>query len=170
NRRNSASWGNGVYRSLDGGRTWTHVGLDATRHIARVVIDPEDSATVYVAAIGRLWGENPERGVYKTTDGGRTWAQVLHVDAVTGAVDLVMDPSDRRTLYDAMYRRRRSPWSFTSGGATGGVFRSRDAGHTWTKLTHGLPAAPGRIGLDVYRRNPRVVFAVVESDSGGRVS
>ncbi|MBI5710829.1 MAG: hypothetical protein HZC42_11080 [Candidatus Eisenbacteria bacterium] len=169
NGRNSSSWGNGVYRSLDGGGTWEHLGLDATRHIARVVTDPRDSATVYVAALGRLWGENPERGVFKTRDGGRSWSQVLKVDARTGAVDLVMDPADPNTLYAAMYARRRTPWSFRSGGASGGIFRTTDGGRSWTRLTQGLPAETGRIGLDVYRKDPRVVYAVIESDEGGHL-
>lgn len=169
NSRNSSSWGDGVYRSLDGGDTWRNMGLGATRHVARVVIDPEDSATVYVAALGKLWADSPERGVYKTTDAGRTWQLVLRGDNTTGAVDLVMDASDHRTLYAAMYRRRRSPWSYVSGGPSGGVFRTRDGGHSWTRLGQ-LPGAPGRIGLDIYRKNPRVVYAVVESDSGGRLS
>lgn len=169
NNRNSSSWGDGVYRSSDGGESWTHVGLEATREIARVVIDPEDSATVYVAAMGKLWGENPERGVFRTTDNGRTWSHVLELDDRTGAIDLVMDPSDRHTLYAATYARRRTAWSYTGGGPTGGIWRTRDGGRTWRKLAGGLPGAPGRIGLDVWRKDPRVVFAVIESDSGGRV-
>lgn len=170
NGRNSSSWGNGVYRSTNGGGKWEHVGLEATQNICRMVTDPGDSNTVYVAALGKLWGENPERGVYKTTDGGKTWTQSLKVDAKTGACDIVMDPSDARTLYAALYARKRTPWSFTSGGTTGGIFRSRDGGATWTKLTGGLPGQTGRIGLDIYRKNPKVLFAVVESGEGGRLS
>ncbi len=170
NSRNSSSWGNGVYRTVDGGATWRHLGLDATRTIARVVTHPTDSNTVYVAALGRLWGENPERGVFKTTDGGRTWQHVLRVDARTGAVDLVMDPSDPQRLYAAMYARRRTPWSYEGGSTTGGIFRTRDGGRTWTKCVEGLPAHTGRIGLEVWRKDPRVVFAVVESDEGGHLS
>jgi photosystem II stability/assembly factor-like uncharacterized protein len=169
NSRNSSSWGNGVYRSTDGGGTWTHVGLDATHNIGRVVLDPTDSATVYVAALGRLWGENPERGVYKTTDAGATWQQVLKVDARTGAVDLVMDPQDPKVLYAAMYARRRTPWSYESGGTTGGIFKTTDGGRTWHRLAGGLPPVTGRIGLDVYRRDPSIVMAVVESDEGGHL-
>lgn len=169
NSRNSSSWGKGVYRSLDGGASWAHLGLDATRHIARVVLDPADSNTAYVAALGRLWGENPERGVFKTRDGGRTWEQVLKVDAKTGAVDLRMDPSDSRVLYAAMYSRMRRPWAYQAGGASGGIYRTRDAGRSWTKLSQGLPARTGRIGLDVYRKEPRHVYAVIESDEGGQL-
>jgi photosystem II stability/assembly factor-like uncharacterized protein len=170
NSRNSSSWGNGVYRSLDGGGRWEHVGLEATHNISRVVPDPRDSNTVYVAALGRLWGENPERGVYKTTDGGAHWARVLAVDARTGACDLVMDPSDPAVLYAAMYARRRTPWSYTGGGSTGGIFRTTDAGRTWKKLTNGLPPETGRIGLDVCRAHPGLVMAVIESDLGGHLS
>ncbi len=170
NSRNSSSWGNGVYRSLDGGSKWEHLGLEATHCIARVVVDPGDSNTVYVAALGRLWGENAERGVFKTTDGGKHWSHVLEVDARTGACDLVMDPSNPSVLYAAMYARRRTPWSYSGGGKTGGIFRTTDAGRTWTRLTNGLPAEAGRIGLDVYRKNPKTVMAVVESDLGGHLS
>ncbi|MBI3539483.1 MAG: hypothetical protein HY076_04340, partial [Candidatus Eisenbacteria bacterium] len=168
NSRNSSSWGNGVYRSTDGGGTWTSLGLPTTQAIARVVLDPADSNVAYVAALGHLWGENPERGVFVTRDGGKTWSQTLKVDAATGACDLAMDPSDAHVLYAAMYARKRTPWSFTAGGRTGGIWKSSDAGRTWTRLTEGLPAETGRIGLDVYRKNPRVVYAVVESDLGGQ--
>ncbi len=170
NSRNSSSWGNGVYRSDDGGATWSPRGLEGTRSIARVVPHPTDSNTVYVAALGRLWGESRERGVFKTTDGGRTWQPVLQVDARTGAVDLAMDPGDPQVLYAAMYTRLRTPWSYEGGSAVGGIFRTHDGGRTWTRCTDGLPAHTGRIGLQVWRRDPRVVFAVVESDEGGHLS
>ncbi|MEK7330603.1 MAG: hypothetical protein AAB113_07355, partial [Candidatus Eisenbacteria bacterium] len=170
NSRNSSSWGNGIYRSLDGGGTWQHLGLEATHNIARVIPDPADSATVFVAALGRLWGENAERGVYVTRDGGKSWTLSLKVDARTGACDLAMDPEDPHVLYAAMYARRRTPWSYTSGGVTGGIFKTADGGRSWTKLTQGLPAGTGRIGLDVYRKDPRIVYAVVESDEGGHVT
>jgi len=170
NSRNSSSWGNGVYRSTDGGGSWTHLGLGETRTISRVVVDPGDSNVVYVAALGRLWGENPERGVYKTGDFGKTWSQVLKVDARTGAVDLAMDPHDPKVLYAAMYSRRRTPWSYTAGGTTGGIFKTSDGGKSWSKLTGGLPAVTGRIGLAVNRKKPEVVMAVVESSEGGRLA
>ncbi|MCC6349197.1 MAG: hypothetical protein IT347_06350 [Candidatus Eisenbacteria bacterium] len=170
NSRNSSSWGGGVYRSTDGGANWKCVGLEATACIGRIVCDPTDSNTVWVAALGRLWGENPERGVFRTRDGGRTWQQVLKVDARTGAVDLAMDPSNPRVLYAAMYARLRTPWSYSGSGESGGIWRSTDGGSTWRKLGNGLPKRTGRIGLDVWRKNPRVVYAVVESDEGGRLS
>jgi photosystem II stability/assembly factor-like uncharacterized protein len=170
NSRNSSSWGNGIYRSSDGGATWKHLGLEKTQTIARVVLDPADSNTVFVAALGRLWGDNPERGVYVTRDGGGTWSLALKADVKTGACDLVMDPADPRVLYAAMYARRRTPWSYTSGGTSGGIFKTVDGGRTWRKLGQGLPAETGRIGLDLYRRDPRMLFAVVESGEGGRTT
>lgn len=170
NNRNSSAWGRGVYRSDDGGASWTCMGLQATSAIPRIVCDPNDSLTVYVAALGRLWGANPERGVFKTRDGGRTWAHVLKVDANTGAVDLAMDPKDPARLYAALYARRRSPWSYSGVSETGGIYRTSDGGRTWVKCTDGLPKRTGRIGLSVYAKQPSIVFAVVESDEGGRLS
>src|SRR5262249_37436561 len=145
------------------------VGLENTSAIARIVADPTDSNTVWVAALGRLWGENPERGVFVTRDGGNSWQHVLKVDARTGAVELVIDPSNPRVLYAAMYARGRTPWSDTGGGKTGGIWKTSDGGRTWKKLGGGLPLETGRIGIDVYRKNPRVVYAVVESDEGGHI-
>ena len=170
NGRNSSSWGDGVYKSADGGQTWTNMGLRDSQTISRIIVDPTDANTVYVAALGHLWGANKERGIYKTTDGGQTWTSSLQVDESTGAIDLMMDPSDRNTLYAAMYFRRRTPYSFSSGGATGGIFKTTDGGRTWKKLATGLPSSTGRIGLDVYRKNPNIVYAVIESDLGGQSS
>jgi photosystem II stability/assembly factor-like uncharacterized protein len=170
NGRNSSAWGKGVYRSDDGGGSWTSVGLEATASIGRIVCDPNDSLTVYVAALGRLWAANPERGVFKTHDGGRSWTQALKIDANTGCVDLAMDPGNPSRLYAAMYARRRSPWSFSGVSETGGVYRSTDAGKSWIKCTDGIPRRTGRIGLSVYAKHPNVVYAVVESDEGGRLS
>jgi photosystem II stability/assembly factor-like uncharacterized protein len=163
NNRQSGSWGNGIYRSTDGGQTWKHLGLTETRHIARVVVDPVDHDVVYVAALGHLWGPNRDRGIYKTIDGGLTWTPVLQVDEHTGATELVMDPSNNKVLYAATYQRRRSSWGFNGGGPGSAIWKSTDAGRTWTKLTRGLPEGPlGRIGLDIYRRNPSVLYARVE--------
>ena len=167
NGRNSSSWGNGVYRSTDAGGTWTHLGLEETRDIPRLAVDPRNPDVLYVAALGRLWGPNPERGVYKTGDGGKTWRQVLKVDANTGACDVVIDPQHPDTVYAGMYSRRRTPWSFSGVGETGGIFRSDDGGQTWKKKTNGLPPRTGRIGFAVYPKNPSIVYAVVESDFGG---
>jgi photosystem II stability/assembly factor-like uncharacterized protein len=166
NNRNSSSWGKGVYKSTDGGRTWVCMGLQDTKHIGRVVVDPRDHDIVYVAATGHLWGPNRERGVFKTTDGGVTWANVLFVDDNTGATDIAMDPANSKVLYAAMYQRRRAIWGFNGGGPGSGLYKSTDAGLTWTRLTHGLPAGPlGRIGLDVYRANPNVVYARIEHET-----
>src|SRR3954469_24401522 len=170
NNRQSSSWGDGVYKSIDAGQTWTRSGLGDTRHIARIVIDPRNPDLVYVAAAGHLWGSNSERGVFKASDGGRTWAKVLYVDDNTGATDLVMDPRDPQTLFAAMYQRQRKAWGFNGGGPGSGIFRSRDGGASWTRLTSGLPPGDkGRIGLDIFHGDPRVVLAVVEAagrDSG----
>jgi photosystem II stability/assembly factor-like uncharacterized protein len=164
NNRQSSSWGDGVYKSVDAGRTWKASGLADTRHIARIVIHPSDPDLVYAAATGHLWGSNAERGVFKTTDGGQTWNKVLYVDDNTGATDLVMDPQDPQTLYAAMYQRQRKAWGFNGGGPGSGIFRSRDGGATWTRLSNGLPQGDkGRIGLDIFHADPRVIFAVVEA-------
>ena len=167
NGRNSSSWGHGVYRSTDGGATFESRGLEATHDIPAIAVDPRDPDVCYVAALGHLWGPNTERGVYKTDDGGETWNAVLQIDENTGAVDVILDPVDPDTVYAAMYDRRRQKWSFRSGGPEGGIYRSTDAGRSWTKLTEGLPAQTGRIGLDVSRSAPGVVMAVIESDEGG---
>jgi photosystem II stability/assembly factor-like uncharacterized protein len=170
NNRQSSSWGNGVYKSTDGGRSWAHTGLLETRHIGRIVIDPANPDIVYVAATGAMWGPSKERGVYKTADGGRTWSLVLFVDEDTGATDLVMDPTNSHVLYAATYQRRRAAWGFSGDGPGSAVYKSTDAGRTWTKLTNGLPGGRvGRIGLDVYRRDPRVVYARVEHPTDGGI-
>ena len=164
NNRQSSSWGDGVYRSLDGGRTWKAAGLADTRHVARVIIHPSKPDTVYVAAVGHLWGSNSERGVFKTSDGGQTWKKILFVDDNTGATDLVMDPQNPETLFAAMYQRQRKAWGFNGGGPGSGIYRSRDGGATWTKLSNGLPKSDkGRIGLDIFHADPRIVYAVVEA-------
>lgn len=190
NNRQSSSWGNGVYKSTDAGTTWKHMGLADTHHIGRIVIHPANPDIVYVAALGRLWGPNKERGLYKTTDGGQTWKQVLFVNEDTGVVDVAMDPWSPDTLYAAAYQRRRTVFGFAGSGPHGGIYKTTDGGVTWKKLEKGLPwdpaarrtAAPtpttdgdgeppreeiGRIGLDIYRRNPNVVYALVEHAQGG---
>jgi photosystem II stability/assembly factor-like uncharacterized protein len=177
NNRQSSTFGDGVYKSADGGRTWAHMGLRDTQHIGRVIIDPVDPDVVYVAALGRLWGPNAERGVFKTTDGGRSWTKVKFVDQDTGFVDMVMDPANRHVLYAAAYQRRRAPWGYNGGGPGSGIYKTTDGGRTWAHLTNGLPQGiVGRIGLAIYRRDPRVLYATVEhrpdggtyrSDDGG---
>ncbi len=167
--RQSTSWGNGVYRSVDGGKTWSHLGLEGTHHIGRVVVHPTNPDIAYVAALGTLWRPSTERGVFKTEDGGRSWTKVLFIDTLTGAVDLAMDPSNPNTLYAAAYQRLRRTWGFNGGGLGSGIYKTTDAGGTWRALTRGIPAgAKGRIGLAVSQSNPRVLNALVEhADSGG---
>jgi photosystem II stability/assembly factor-like uncharacterized protein len=168
NNRQSSSWGDGVYRSLDAGKTWTNMGLRDSKHIGRVVIDPRDPNIVYVVALGHLWGPNKERGVFKTTDGGKTWSNVLFINEDTGVIDLAMDPESSMTLYAAAYQRRRTPWGFNGGGTGSALYKTIDGGATWTKLTKGLPeGVTGRIGLDIYRRNPNILYALVENAKGG---
>lgn len=164
--RQSSPWGMGVFRSTDAGRTWTHLGLENTHHIARIQVHPRNPDIAYVAAVGHLWGSNPERGVYRTTDGGVTWDQVLYVDESTGAIDLIMDPNDPQTLFAAMYQRQRTLGGFNGGGPGSGIYRTLDGGDTWKELTEGLPEGDkGRIGLDIYRADPNTVFAVIEADA-----
>ena len=165
--------GVGVYKSTDGGKTFAHMGLADTHRIARIVIDPLDPNVVYVAASGHGWTDNETRGIFKTTDGGRRWTKVLYRSPRTGAIDLVMDPSDPKMLYAAMWQRIRRKWSdprVEPGYNESGVWKSTDAGTTWTESSRGLPAAEfrGRIGLDVARSNPRVVYAFVDSYEEGR--
>ena len=171
NNRQSSSWGDGVYKSLDAGKTWTRMGLGATHHIGRVLIHPRNPDVVYVAALGHLWGPNPERGVFKTVDGGKTWSQVLKINDDTGVSDIAMDPQSPDTLYAAAYQRRRTPYGFNGGGPAGGIYKTTDGGATWKKVTKGLPyengGDVGRIGLDVYRRNPNIVYAIVQHEKGG---
>jgi len=162
--RNSVSIGDGVYRSTDGGDTWEHLGLEHSERIARIAVSPKDGDVVYVCALGPLWSTGDERGVYKTTDGGKTWTRALFVDDRTGCADLSMDPQDPRVLYAGMWQVRRWPWAFASGGPGSGLYRSTDGGTTWTRLTAGLPAGDlGRIGVAVAPSRPSVVYAVIEA-------
>jgi photosystem II stability/assembly factor-like uncharacterized protein len=168
NNRQSSSWGGGVYRSTDGGEHWTYVGLHDTRAIGRVVLDPANPNIAFVAAVGNLWMENPERGVFKTTDAGRTWSKVLYVDPFTGATDLVMDPRDSKVLYAATYQRLRKAYGFNGGGPGSAIYKSTDAGATWKKLEGGIPAGDkGRIGLAIARSKPDVLVATIEHASDG---
>jgi photosystem II stability/assembly factor-like uncharacterized protein len=168
NNRQSTSWGDGVYKSIDGGKTYTNMGLRTSRHINRIVIDPRDNDVVLVAATGSLWGPGGDRGVYKTNDAGRTWKQVLKVDDDTGANDLVMDPSNNQVLWASMYQRRRSSCCMNGGGPGSGVWKSTDGGETWTRLKGGVLDGPlGRIALDVYRKRPNILYALIEGPAAG---
>jgi photosystem II stability/assembly factor-like uncharacterized protein len=166
NNRNSVAWGDGIYKSSDGGKSFKNMGLKDTYQIARVITHPADSNVAYVAAIGNLWGYSGDRGLFKTGDGGKTWTKLtngLPNDGKTGAIDLVMNPNDPNILYAAFYQRLRKPYRFDSGGPNGGIFKTSDGGKTWVKLTKGLPTGDtGRIGLDIYRQNPQILVAIIE--------
>jgi photosystem II stability/assembly factor-like uncharacterized protein len=170
NNRQSTSWGGGVYKSTDGGRTFQLMGLPNSRHVNRIVIDPANDDIVLVAATGPLFGSGGDRGVFKTTDGGRTWKQVLRVDDETGANDLVMAATDSKILFASTYQRRRTACCMNGGGPGSGIWKSTDGGETWTRLTGGgLPTGPlGRIALDVFRQNANTVYALIEGPSGAR--
>jgi photosystem II stability/assembly factor-like uncharacterized protein len=168
NNRQSTSWGDGIYKSTDGGKTWANVGLRNSKHIGRIVIDPNNNDVVLVAAAGPLFGPGGDRGVYKTSDGGRTWRQVLKGDDDTGANDIVMSVNDPRNLYASMYQRRRTACCMNGGGPGSGIWKSTDGGDNWTRLTgNGLPSGSlGRIALDLFRRNPSTVYALIEGPGG----
>src|SRR5215216_307053 len=166
NDRNSSDWGDGVYRSTDGGETWQNVGLKESRTIARIIVDPKKPEVAYVAAMGNLWKDGGERGLFKTTDAGKTWKLILHAavphDARTGCGDIALDPANPEIVYAVLYARQRTPWSFTSGPSVtdgedvGGIFKSTDGGVSWKKLGGGLPGQTGRIGLAVSVNDPKV--------------
>ena len=164
--RSDIAYGNGMYKSIDGGKTWLHIGLDDTKQIGRVIVDPRDPNTVYVAALGHQYGPNAERGVFKTTDGGKTWTKALYKDENTGAIDLAMDPRDPNVIYASLWQTRRPPWNVypPSNGPGSGLYKSPDGGKTWTQLTQGLPAKVGHIGLSISNANPSRVYAQVDSD------
>jgi photosystem II stability/assembly factor-like uncharacterized protein len=171
NNRQSSSWGDGVYKSMDAGKTWQNMGLPESHHIGRIAIHPTNPNVVYVAALGHLWGPNPERGLYRTSDGGKTWSQALKITNDTGVSDLAMDPRSPDTLYAAAYERRRTVFGFNGGGPDGAIYKSVDGGTSWKKLLKGLPyengGDTGRIGLDIYRKNPNIVYALVQHEKGG---
>lgn len=166
--RGNVAHGDGVWRSTDAGRTWKHLGLEATRQIAAIRVHPKDPDTAWVAAQGKVWGPSEERGVYRTRDGGKSWTRVLFVDANTGASDLALDPTNPRVLYAGTWQVVRRPWELVSGGPGSGLFRSDDGGDTWTKLTKGLPEGTwGKVGVAASGAKPGRVFAIVEAEKGG---
>ncbi len=165
--RNSVGWGDGIYKSIDAGATWTNMGLKETEQIAHIVTHHKDPNKVWVAVIGPLWSASEHRGVYMTEDGGKTWKKTLYIDENTGASALVVDPNNNNILYAGMYERRRYPWTFRSGGPNGGIYKSTDGGKTWKKLTQGLPKGQtGKIGLTIYLKNPKIVYAIIEAERG----
>jgi len=180
NDRNSSGWGNGVYRSTDGGSSWQNVGLKESRAIGRIIVHPTNPEIAYVAASGHLWADGGERGLFKTTDGGKTWKLILQAaaphNARVGCIDVVFDPSNPEIIYAALYARQRAPWGFTYGTAltggedVGGIFKSNNGGGTWKKLGGGLPGQTGRIGLAMTPANPKIVMAIVQSEEGGAPS
>jgi photosystem II stability/assembly factor-like uncharacterized protein len=172
NARNSVSWGDGVYRSDDGGETWSHRGLRLSRHIGGIAIHPTVSETVFVAAMGSTWGPDPERGLYRTEDGGESWKRVLFVDENTGCIDVRIDSARPEIVYAATYQRQRDEFDSNDPairtGPGSGLWRSTDGGNSWERLSGGLPTVPmGRIGIDIYEADPRVLFAIIETDRTG---
>jgi len=168
--RSQISYGNGMYKSTDAGKTWTHIGLDDTRQIGKVIIDPRDPNVVFVAALGHVYGPNPDRGVFRSRDGGATWQKVLFKSIDVGAIDLAFDPGDAQTIYASLWSTRRPPWSVypPSYGPGGGLYKSTDGGSTWQPLTSGLPSeGVGRIGIAVAPSNRSRVYAIVDSKDGG---
>lgn len=168
--RGNVSHGDGMYKSTDGGKTWARIGLEATRQISRVRIHPRDPDLVYVAALGHVYGPNPERGVFRTRDGGKTWQRVLYRDERSGAIDLVFDPTNPRILYAALWEAHRTPWSLSSGGPGSGLFKSTDGGDTWVEISRhpGLPRGLlGKIGITVSPARPERLWAIVEAEDGG---
>ncbi|MGH9942275.1 MAG: VPS10 domain-containing protein, partial [Pyrinomonadaceae bacterium] len=164
NAQRSVSYGDGIYRSDDGGKTWKNLGLKESKHIARIVIDPRNSDVVFVAAQGPLWGPGGERGLYKTTDGGKTWKSVLQISEHTGVTDVAIDPNNPDTMYAAAWQRRRHVWTLISGGPESALYKSTDGGQTWRKLRAGLPTAEmGRIGVSISPVDSNVVYATVEA-------
>ena len=166
--RNSVGVGDGIYRTEDGGQTWKHLGLEKSEHIAKIAIDPAHPDTVYVAVPGHLWNSNPERGIYRTRDAGKTWERVLFVSPEAGGADVVVDSKDPNIVYASTWEFRRKPWSFSSGGPGSALYKSEDGGTKWKKLTQGLPAGPyGRIAIAVAASDPKIVYATIEAAQGG---
>src|ERR1044071_2489357 len=166
--RGNISHGDGVYKSLDGGKTWKNVGLKDSRAIGKIIINPTNPDVVFVAALGHPYGSNPERGIFRTTDGGKTWDKVLYKDENTGGIDVAFDPHNPNILFAALWQARRTSWSMESGGPGSGLYRSADGGTTWKRLEeHGLPKGPyGKIGVAVAANSDRV-YALIEAKDGG---
>src|SRR5947209_454091 len=167
NPRNDVATGRGIYFSPDAGASWKFMGLGDTAQISGIIVHPTNPDVVYVAALGHIWGPNAERGVFRTTDGGKTWQKVLYANDKTGAISLVMDPGNPMVLFAAMYEMQRYPWMLVSGGDSSAIYRSKDGGNKWEKLTEGLPTGPvGRIGLAAAHSNPNHIYALIEAKKG----
>jgi len=166
--RNSTSVGDGIYKTFNAGESWQKMGLEKSERISKIAIDPENSDIVFVAALGNLWNSSPERGLFKTTDGGKTWEKILYVDENTGCCDVAIDPGDPNIMYAGMWEFRRTPWSFSSGGKGSGLFRSSDGGKTWSKIITGLPAGIlGRVSISISRVRSGIVYALIEAEKTG---
>jgi hypothetical protein len=170
--RGNVSYGDGIWKTTDGAKTWQYMGLRETQQISRIVLDPRNSDVAYVAALGHVWGATPDRGVYKTTDGGRSWRKILFRNDSTGAIELVMDPANPDVLYAALWQAGRNPWLLISGGHGGGIFKTTDGGDHWMEITHntGLPAGIiGNVGMAISPANPNRVWALIENEPNGGV-
>jgi photosystem II stability/assembly factor-like uncharacterized protein len=168
NMRNSVSIGNGLYKSTDAGENWTKIGLDSTRHISKIMIDPKNSDIIYVAAPGPLWSDGSNRGLYKSTDAGKTWIKIFYINEKTGCADIAVDPSNPEIIYATTWQFRRQPYSFNSGGPGSAIYKTMDGGKTWKELTKGLPAKPfGRVALTLAPSAPQNLLAIVESNNTG---
>ncbi len=166
--RNSVGYGWGVYRSVDAGKSWTHLGLKETERIKRIVVDPTNPDVACVCALGKEWGANPERGVFKTTDGGKSWSKILYIDEDTGCADIAMDMSNPRIMYAGMWTFRRTPWRFDDGGKNTAIYRTMDGGETWEKIMNGLPDKPmARPGIHIARSEPNIIYLMTEFQGGG---
>ena len=167
NNQRSVAYGDGVYKSLNGGKSWKHVGLKESEHIGMILVDPDNSSHVYVAAYGPLWSEGGDRGVYETFDGGETWERILELDEHTGANEIWMDPTDHNIMYATTHQRRRHVFTYVGGGPGSAIYKSTDAGKTWNKATTGLPSVDlGRIGMAIAPSDPSILYAVVEASQG----
>ncbi|NNK83333.1 MAG: glycosyl hydrolase, partial [Flavobacteriaceae bacterium] len=167
NNQRSVAFGDGLYKSIDGGKSWKKVGLGNSEHIGKIIVHPDNSDVVYVAAIGPLWSKGGDRGLYKTTDGGKSWQNILSFDEHTGVNDVVMDPRNPEVLYASSLQRRRHVYTYVGGGPGSGLHKTTDGGQTWTKIQKGLPDVElGRIGLAISPANPEIIYAIVEAAEG----
>ena len=162
NNQRSVAYGDGVYKSVDGGKSWKNMGLKNSEHIGNIIVHPENSNVVYVSAYGPLWSKGGDRGIYKTTDGGDSWTQILNIDEHTGFSEIHMDPRNPEILYTSSHQRRRHVYTYVGGGPGSGLHKSTDGGETWKKINKGLPSVElGRIGLDISDANPDIIYAIV---------